>query len=72
MAKIESICMKLERGVGFSKGSGVGVEIAAAIGSNILIATWEATGPCGMVCSSTFCSTITGTFVMIGLPLASN
>ena len=51
MRKMESICRKLESGVGFSKGCALlALKKPPPLVPSILMASCEATGPCAMVC----------------------
>ena len=51
MAKIMSICEKFVSGVGFSKGwAELALKNPPPLVPTILMASWEATGPCAMVC----------------------
>ena len=59
--KIEKICTKLDSGVGFSYGwEALAFTYPPPLVPSILIATWEAIGPCTMVCDSTTCFSVTG------------
>ncbi len=50
MRKMESICRKFERGVGFSKGCALlALKKPPPLVPSILMASCEATGPCAMV-----------------------
>ena len=51
MRKMDTICRKFERGVGFSKGWALfALKKPPPLVPTILIASCEATGPCAMVC----------------------
>jgi hypothetical protein len=61
MIKMESIWMKLDSGVGFSKGwAALALKKPPPLMPSILMATWEAMGPAGIVWVSTLTSAITG------------
>ena len=51
MEKISSICTRLVSAVGFSNGwAELALKKPPPLVPNILIASWEATGPCAMTC----------------------
>ena len=51
ITKIMSICTKLVRGVGFSNGcEELAPKNPPPLVPTILMASWEATGPCAIVC----------------------
>ncbi len=63
MAKMASIWMKLEKGVGFSNGCALlALKKPPPLVPNILIASCEATGPCAMVC------VVTASVVVCSIP----
>src|SRR6202008_1069880 len=51
IAKINTSCRKLERGVGFSKGCALlALKNPPPLVPNSLITSWDATGPCAITC----------------------
>ena len=53
MTKIKTIWRKLESGVGFSKGCAeLALKKPPPLVPSILMASCDATGPCGMVCTA--------------------
>jgi len=60
MIKMDSIWRKFDSGVGFSKGwAALALKKPPPLVPSILMATWEATGPAGIVWVSTLTSSIT-------------
>src|ERR1700674_3165719 len=56
MAKIKTSWKKLEKGVGFSKGCALlAPKKPPPLVPNSLITSCDATGPCAMTCSVTYC-----------------
>src|SRR5579859_3488551 len=69
---IASISQKFVKGVGFSNGCALlTLYQPPPLVKSCLMASNDATTPMGIVWVSTFASTMTGTLVMMGRPLAS-